>query len=150
MSAVGTIATTRARGRRRAWRAIASLVLATGGALVPAPAAAQPWSRATIAALPDEAFAVVSVRPDGTRVRHLPHHDADGRLDLRHLRSALARLGQVRWEDAADAARARRHLLGHAAALGWPTAAPRRGAAERGERHPGAGRPRVDRTPSPP
>jgi hypothetical protein len=151
MNPVRTSTTTRARGRRRTRRAIASLGLATGAALVPATAAAEPWSRATIAALPDEAFAVVRVRPDGTRARHLPHHDADGRLDLQHLRSALARLGQVRWEDTADAERARRHLVGHAAALGWPTGRPARpGATERGERPPGAGRPRVDPTSSPP
>jgi Uma2 family endonuclease len=74
---------------------------------------AEPWRRAYVDTLPDEAFAVVHVRRDGARSRHLPHHDADGRLDLPHLRSALARLGQVRWEDPADAGRARRHLEAH-------------------------------------
>ncbi len=79
---------------------------------------AEPWKRADIDALPDEAFAVVHVRPDGTKSRHLPHHDADGQVDVPHLRSALARLGQVRWEDPADAARAREHLFAHRQALG--------------------------------
>lgn len=79
---------------------------------------AEPWKRADVDALPDEAFAVVHVRPDGRRSRHLPHHDAEGRVDLPHLRSALARLDQVRWEDPADAEQARRHLLAHQAALG--------------------------------
>jgi hypothetical protein len=87
------------------------LAVATG-------AAAESWTRAYVNALPDEAFAVVHVRPDGTTSRHLPHHDADGRLDLPHFRSALARLGRVRWEDPADADRARRHLLEHQEALG--------------------------------
>jgi hypothetical protein len=82
-----------------------------------APTAAS-WSRAYIGALPDQAFAVVHVRPDRTKSRHLPHHDAAGRLDLSHLRSALARLGQVRWEDPADAERARQHLLAHQETLG--------------------------------
>jgi hypothetical protein len=90
--------------------AIHALALATG-------AAAGSWTRAYVSALPDEAFAVVHVRPDGTRSRHLPHHDADGRLDLRHLRSALARLDQVHWEDPADAERARQHLVAHREAL---------------------------------
>jgi hypothetical protein len=81
-------------------------------------ASAEPWSRALVGGLPDEAFAVVHVRPDRTKSRHLPHHDAAGRLDLSHLRSALARLGQVRWEDPADAERAREHLLAHQEALG--------------------------------
>jgi hypothetical protein len=78
---------------------------------------AEPWTRTQVDALPDEAFAVVHVRPDGTKARHLPHHDAAGRLDLLHIRSALARLGQVRWEDPADAERARQHLLAHRRAL---------------------------------
>ena len=79
---------------------------------------ADSWKRADVDALPDEAFAVVHVRPDGRRSRHLPHHDAEGRVDLPHLRSALARLDQVRWEDPADAEQARRHLQTHQAALG--------------------------------
>jgi hypothetical protein len=76
-------------------------------------AGAEPWTRAYVDVLPDEAFAAVHVRPDGTKSRHLPHHDADGRLDLPHLRSALARLDLVHWEDPADAERARQHLLTH-------------------------------------
>jgi hypothetical protein len=76
----------------------------------PAGVSAEPWRRAYVDALPDNAFAVVHVRPDGTRSRHLPHHDAYGQVDLPHLRSALARLSQVHWEDPADAERARRHL----------------------------------------
>jgi hypothetical protein len=79
---------------------------------------AEPWTRTHVNALPDEAFAVVHVGPDGARSRHLPHHDADGRVDLPHLRNALARLGQVRWEDPADAERARQHLSAHREALG--------------------------------
>jgi len=79
---------------------------------------AESWKRAYVDALPDEAFAVVHIQPDGTKSRHLPHHDADGLVDVPHLRSALARLGQVRWQDPADAERARRHLSAHAEALG--------------------------------
>jgi hypothetical protein len=81
-------------------------------------AAAESWTRAYVNALPDEAFAVVHVRPDGTRSRHLPHHDAEGQLDFPHLRSARARLDQVHWEDPADAERARQHLLAHEEAFG--------------------------------
>jgi hypothetical protein len=100
-------------------RTIAWLVTVVVQALSPtAGVSAEPWRRAYVDALPDEAFAVVHVRRDGTRARHLPHHDAEGRLDLPHLRSALARLGQVRWEDPADAGRARRHLEAHHEALG--------------------------------
>ena len=76
-------------------------------------AGAEPWTRAYVDALPDEAFAIVHVRSDGTKARHLPHHEADGRIDLPHLRSALARLDMLHWEDPADAERARQHLLTH-------------------------------------
>jgi hypothetical protein len=104
-------------------RAGAWLVVLLVLALSPAPGvSAEPWSRADVRALPDEAFAVVHVGPDGRRARHLPHHGADGRLDLPHLRSALGRLGQVRWEDPADADRARRHLRAHLEALDVPRA----------------------------
>jgi len=100
-------------------RTIAWLVTVVVHTLSPAAGvSAESWRRAYVDALPDEAFAVVHVRRDGTRPRHLPHHDAYGRVDLPHLRSALARLGQVRWEDPADAGQARRHLLGHHEALG--------------------------------
>jgi len=42
---------------------------------------AESWKRAYVDALPDEAFAVVHIQPDGTKSRHLPHHDADGLVD---------------------------------------------------------------------
>ena len=104
------------------WRTITWLVTVAVHALSPvAGVSAEPWRHAYVDALPDEAFAVVHTRGDGTRSRHLPH-----------LRSALARLGQVRWEDPADAERARQHLQAHQEALGVqrmparPTDGPRR------------------------
>lgn len=100
-----------------AWRRTARVLLATAGVgllgMAAAPAEGGEWSRAYARALPDEAFAAVEVQPDGARFRRLPHHDADGRLDLPHLRSALSRLHQVNWLDPANAERARRHLLEH-------------------------------------
>ena len=100
-------------------RTIAWLVTVVVHTLSPAAGvSAEPWRRAYVDALPDEAFAVVHVRQDGTRSRHLPHHDPDGRVNIPHLRSALARVGQVRWEDPADAAQARRHLEAHQEGLG--------------------------------
>src|SRR2546428_6495686 len=77
------------------------------------PAAAEEWSRAYISRLPDSAFAVVETAPDGRKVRHLPHHDETGAVDLSHLRAARSRLGQVKWLDAANQERARRHLKEH-------------------------------------
>lgn len=81
--------------------------------VVAAPALAEEWTRARVENLPDSAFAVVEIAPDGTRARHLPHHNERGDLDLPHLRSALSRLGQVRWLYPESAAAARRHLEEH-------------------------------------
>ena len=98
--------------RRRRWGVGLLLAAAAVGA---AATAEGRWTRAQVAALPDEAFAVVEVRPDGTRWRRLPHHDADGQVDLPHVRSALARLGQVNGLDPARVEQARRHLEEHLA-----------------------------------
>ena len=78
-----------------------------------APATAEEWSRTYISRLPDSAFAVVETASDGRKARHLPHHDETGAVDLSHLRAARSRLGQVKWLDAANQERARRHLEEH-------------------------------------
>lgn len=84
------------------------------GVLLAAGAAdAATWSRAYIGRLPDEAFASVEVTPAGKKVRHLPHHDAAGNLDVPHLLSALARWPQVKWVDPGNREAARAHLLEH-------------------------------------
>ena len=61
------------------------------------------WTTAYINDLPDSAFAYVA--PGGKKddegktvprsLRFLPHHDANGAIDLPHLRNALARLNQA-------------------------------------------------------
>ncbi len=81
--------------------------------LAPTLALAEPWSAARIARLPDSAFAAIETAPDGRVVRHLPHHDENGAVDLPHLRAATSRLGQVRWLDPATEIVARRHLETH-------------------------------------
>jgi hypothetical protein len=87
--------------------------LLVGSLLWVRPAAARPWTRRYVDSLPDSAFAVVEVRPDGKKARHLPHHDRSGRVDLPHLRNALSRVSQVKWVDPAHAATAEQHLRQH-------------------------------------
>ena len=98
------------------WSALTFFTLAA--VLGAAPAAAEEWSRARIERLPDSAFAVVEWAADGRKLRHLPHHDETGALDLAHLRAARQRLGQVKWLDPASADAAARHLAEHARELG--------------------------------
>lgn len=93
------------------------LLLIVATALHPHPAPAAEWLSAYTRALPDDAFAAIETAPGGRRLRHLPHHDHTGALDLPHLRSALARWHQVKWRDPAAAAAARAHLDAHRAAL---------------------------------
>jgi hypothetical protein len=76
------------------------------------------WSSAYIRQLPDSAFAVVETSPNGKPIRRLPHHDARGDLDLPHLCNAIARLGQVKWRDPANAEIALRHLRDHLDQIG--------------------------------
>ena len=92
--------------------ALVALVIALL-ALGPSRAGAEEWSRARIARLPDSAFAVVEIAPNGKKVRHLPHHDEAGAVDPVHLKAALARLPQVKWLDPGNKEIARRHLEGH-------------------------------------
>ena len=111
------------RWRRAGWRAaslpLLALIIVCG---VPRSAAARPWTRAYIRALPDSAFAGIETDSDGSAVRHLPHHDRSGRVDLAHVRNALSRLSQVHWINPAAAAAARQHLLAHLhGASGVPT-----------------------------
>jgi hypothetical protein len=76
-------------------------------------AAAEEWSRARISRLPDAAFAVVEILPEGRKVRHLPHHDETDIVDPAHLSAARARVSQVKWLDPGNEAVARRHLESH-------------------------------------
>ncbi len=94
--------------------------------MVGSPAEGAKWSREYIRQLPDSAFAFIETTPEGKNLRHLPHHDAEGNLDIPHLCNALARLTQVKWRDPASAEIARRHLEEHLARIGRSSCRPPR------------------------
>ena len=126
------------RARRWNWGAMGpgrffgTLIIAVA-LLVAEPAAeGAKWSREYIRQLPDSAFASVETISDGKKLRHLPHHDSQGDLDIPHLCSALARFGQVKWRDLANAEAARRHLEEHLAQIGRTSCHPGRKAGEGG------------------
>jgi len=83
------------------------------------------WDTSYINDLPDSAFAVISKgghkdeqgKTVPRTLRHLPHHKADGSLDLPHLRNALARLSQTDLTPE-ERAEAKRHLCAHAKEAG--------------------------------
>jgi hypothetical protein len=77
------------------------------------PVSAEQWSQRYINSLPDSAFAVIEVTPDGKKVRHLPHHNLEGEVDIPHLKSALGRIHQVKWIDPENFYKAKAHLEQH-------------------------------------
>lgn len=77
-----------------------------------------PISSAARGSLPDSAFAIVYKKPDGTKIRALPHHTSSGALDLNHLRNALARWNQVKGVPANIKRAGLRHLESHARKAG--------------------------------
>jgi competence ComEA-like helix-hairpin-helix protein len=81
--------------------------------LIVSQASAENWSRRYIESLPDSAFAAVEITKDGKKIRHLPHHDHSGEIDINHLRSALGRIHQVKWTDPANSTKAKDHLDQH-------------------------------------
>ena len=81
--------------------------------LVVSPALAEKWSQHYINSLPDSAFASVEMTTDGKKVRHLPHHNQSGEVDIQHLKSALGRIHQVKWIDPSNFAEAKAHLEQH-------------------------------------
>ena len=74
---------------------------------------AEKWSQSYINSLPDTAFAAVETTADGKTVRHLPHHNLSGEVDISHLKSALGRIHQVKWLDPANFEKAKNHLDEH-------------------------------------
>ena len=72
----------------------------------------QGWNDMTIRLLPDSSFAVVEVK-DGKKIRHCPHHDANGRLDEEQLIYVLGTFDNEQWIDRENEEIARRHLYRH-------------------------------------
>jgi competence protein ComEA len=76
-------------------------------------ALAEKWSQRYIESLPDSAFASIEITKDGKKIRHLPHHNHLGEVDITHLKSALGRIYQVKWIDPTNFAKAKAHLEEH-------------------------------------
>jgi competence ComEA-like helix-hairpin-helix protein len=80
---------------------------------VVSPVLAEKWSQRYIDSLPDSAFAAIEINKDGKKIRHLPHHNYVGEVDIPHLKSALGRIHQVKWIDPANFPKAKDHLDQH-------------------------------------
>ncbi|TET94966.1 MAG: ComEA family DNA-binding protein [Desulfobacteraceae bacterium] len=57
----------------------------------------QGWPGTKIKSLPDSSFAVVEVKKDGTKVRHFPCRDINGRIDIDQLIYCLGTFSDETW-----------------------------------------------------
>jgi len=87
-------------------------VFCTGGSV-----AAGGWNDTTVRLLPDTSFAVVETAEGGSKTRHCPHHDANGKLDTEQLIYVLGTLSREQWVDASQKDVAAKHLEKHYAKL---------------------------------
>ncbi len=81
--------------------------------LIVSPALAEKWSQRYVDSLPDSAFAAIEIGKDGKKMRHLPHHNHVGEIDVSHLKSAMGRIYQVKWVDPLNFSEAKDHLDQH-------------------------------------
>jgi len=72
----------------------------------------QGWPDIKIRLLPDDCFAVIE-SDGGSKIRHCPHHDQNGRLDEEQLIYVLGTLDQETWLDAKHKRVAQKHLEKH-------------------------------------
>jgi len=70
------------------------------------------WDDIKIRLLPDTSFAVIEY-DIGRSVRHCPHHDLNGKLDIEQLIYVLGTLGNEKWVTPFGGEAARKHLEKH-------------------------------------
>jgi len=99
--------------RVKTWSRFQVIGLALLPLFIASSAEAAKWSRRYITSLEDSAFAAIETTPEGKKIRHLPHHDHTGKLDVPHLLSALGRIDQVKWLDPRNKDAAQEHLRKH-------------------------------------
>ncbi len=72
----------------------------------------QEWSEIKIRLLPDSSFALIETEKD-QKVRHSPHHGANGKLDEEQLIYVLGTFDNEMWIDQANRESVRKHLINH-------------------------------------
>lgn len=72
----------------------------------------QGWPDIKVRLLPDDCFAVIEF-DTGSKIRHCPHHDENGKLDEEQLIYVLGTLDQETWLDPKHKKVAQKHLKKH-------------------------------------
>ncbi len=72
----------------------------------------QEWSAGKIQLLSDSSFALVEIEK-GKKIRHCPHHDTNGKLDVEQLIYVLGNFDNEIWVDEANKKFVEKHLTQH-------------------------------------
>ena len=59
----------------------------------------QEWTELSVRLLPDSSFAVIETAKDGSKIRHCPYLDTNGKLDAQQLIYVLGTLSEEHWID---------------------------------------------------
>ncbi len=76
------------------------------------PGMCQDWGAGKISLLPDSSFALVEIEK-GKKIRHCPHHNANGKLDEEQLIYVLGNFDNEIWVDHTNREVAEKHLTQH-------------------------------------
>lgn len=80
--------------------------------LTPSPCEPLGWDKLKTNLLANDCFALVEIK-DGQTLRHCPHHDENGQLDMEQLIYVLGTFEQEKWLDPKNKTIAHKHLLKH-------------------------------------
>jgi len=73
----------------------------------------QGWSDLKIRLLPDASFAIVELVEGGKKIKHCPHHDNSGDLDIEQLIYVIGTFEDEKWKETKNRKLARKHLHKH-------------------------------------
>jgi len=71
------------------------------------------WSDLRVRLLPDESFAKVEHIDGGKKIKHCPHHDNSGDLDIEQLIFVVGTFENEKWQETKNKRLARKHLQNH-------------------------------------
>jgi len=71
------------------------------------------WTDVTIRLLGDSSFAMVELDENGNRIKHCPHHDINGVLDMNQVIYCLGTLEMESWLSPDSRKAAQKHLMKH-------------------------------------
>ena len=99
-------------GRTSAFAFFRIIAIVAGFLTLEQSALCQGWDTIKVQRLPDTSFAVIEY-DGGKRVRHCPHHELNGHLDVEQLIFVLGTLDRIPWINETSRDAANKHLQKH-------------------------------------